>query len=132
MAELDIDTFGEIMDKFMEDNPIQMLIEMPEGTIEPEIADNARMGSVIQFYILLHALEKVASEMIKVQLKGMLDPTKTGDMIDGMLGLVKISIMSRLEQNGIIRNKQEGAGIEDAGYSHCVNAAGKECAVPKE
>lgn len=107
MAELDIDTFGEIMDKFMEDNPIQMFIEMPEGTIEPEITDNTQMGSVIQFYILLHALEKVTSEMILRQLKGMLDPAKTEDVIDGMLELVKSSVMDRLEQDGISGKEQE-------------------------
>ena len=107
MKELNIDTFGEIMDKFIEDNPIQMLIEMPEGTIEPEIADNVGMGSVIQFYILMHALEKVSSGMILRQLKGMLDPTKIEDVIDGMLDLVKNSIMSRLEQDGISGKERE-------------------------
>ena len=59
MAELNIDTFGEIMDDFIEKNHIQMLIDIPEGTNEPQIKDNAQLGGVVQFYILLTAMKPI-------------------------------------------------------------------------
>lgn len=54
--KLDLDSFGEIMDKFILENEVGMSIIMPEGTIEPEIQDNTGMGPVMQFYIMLNAL----------------------------------------------------------------------------
>lgn len=38
--KLDMDSFGEIMDKFILENEVGMSIIMPEGTIEPEIQED--------------------------------------------------------------------------------------------
>ena len=45
--KLDLDSFGEIMDKFILENEVGMSIIMPEGTIEPEIQDNTGAGPVM-------------------------------------------------------------------------------------
>lgn len=89
---MDIDKFGEVIDGFLKDNHIQMLIDIPEGTLEPEIKDNADMGGVIRFYIMLHAL-KASFEYLLKDMEGMLDPEKKEDMIDGMLKMVKGELM---------------------------------------
>ena len=62
--EILLDKFGKLMDEFIQENRIQMLIEMPEGTNDPEIKDNVRMGPVVQFYILLAGLVQVFREMV--------------------------------------------------------------------
>ena len=85
MAELNIDTFGEIMDDFIEKNHIQMLIDIPEGTNEPQIKDNAQLGGVVQFYILLDKL---------------LDHSRHEDFIDGILQVVKNELMEVAEGEG--------------------------------
>lgn len=56
---MDIDSFGEIMDKFLEDNDIVMLIEMPKGTLKAEIKNNCEMLGIVDLYILLNALSSV-------------------------------------------------------------------------
>ena len=38
--ELTLEKFGEIMDEFLKNNEIRMLITLPEGTVEPQIQDN--------------------------------------------------------------------------------------------
>ena len=53
---MNIDSFGEIMDKFLEDNDIVMLIEMPKGTLKGEVKNNCEMPGIVDLYILLNAL----------------------------------------------------------------------------
>lgn len=63
MAELNMDTFGEIMDKFVKDAHVQLLIDMPEGTTKAKLKDNTGMGAVMQFYIILNAVEQIYQDM---------------------------------------------------------------------
>ena len=60
---MDLDKFGEIMDNFLKDNDVSMLINIPDGTLDPIIKDNVGMGSVIRFYILLIALESIGKQL---------------------------------------------------------------------
>ena len=92
--KLDLDSFGEIMDKFILENEVGMSIIMPEGTIEPEIQDNTGMGPVMQFYILLNALVAVVKNV--TDLVGIENDARE-DMVDGILGLVKKDIMEAQE-----------------------------------
>ena len=85
--KLDLDSIGEIMDKFILDNDISLLINMPAGTIEPEIQDNTGMGPVMQFYILLNALVAVVKNVIRIE------KDAREDLVDGILDLVKKDIM---------------------------------------
>ena len=88
--KLDMDSFGEIMDKFILENEVGMSIIMPEGTIEPEIQDNTGMGPVMQFYILLNALVAVVKNV--TDLMG-IEKDAREDPVDGILDLVKKDIM---------------------------------------
>ena len=49
---MNIDSFGEIMDKFLEDNDIAMLIEMPKGTLKAEVKNNCELPGIVDLYIL--------------------------------------------------------------------------------
>lgn len=61
---LDLDTFGEIMDKFIKDNEIKMLITLPAGSIDSVVDDNVGAGSVMQFYIVLNALPAICRQVM--------------------------------------------------------------------
>lgn len=88
--KLDLDSFGEIMDKFILENEVGMSIIMPEGTIEPEIQDNTGAGPVMQLYILLNALVAVVKNV--TDLMG-IEKDAREDLVDGILDLVKKDIM---------------------------------------
>ena len=88
--KLDLDSFGEIMDKFILENEVGMSIIMPAGTIEPEIQDNTGMGPVMQFYIMLNALPRIVTETM--DLMG-IEKDAREDLVDGILDLVKKDIM---------------------------------------
>lgn len=60
---LDLDTFGEIMYKFIKDNEIKMLITLPEGSFDSVVDDNVGAGSVLQFYIVLNALPTICKQL---------------------------------------------------------------------
>lgn len=87
--ELNIDTFGAIMDQFLTENRVQMLIDIPEGTLKPQVVDNTGLGSVVQFYILLHSLQAVYKKF-----QDLIDPRMEEHFISTMLDLVKGSILN--------------------------------------
>ena len=60
---LDLDTFGEIMDKFIKDNEIKVIITLPKGSIDAVVDDNVGAGSVMQFYIVLNALPTICKQL---------------------------------------------------------------------
>lgn len=62
---LTLDSFGEIIDKFLKENEIQMLLTLPAGTQDVQVEDNTGLGSTVQFYILLKAFKPIASDMQK-------------------------------------------------------------------
>lgn len=84
---MDLDKFGEIMDNFLKDNDVSMLINIPEGTLDPIIKDNTGMGSVIRFYILLIALESIGKQLRSDM--GITSQEEWERAIDGILKLVK-------------------------------------------
>lgn len=88
--ELNLDSFGEIMDKFILENEVGMSIIMPEGTLEPEIQDNTGAGPVMQLYIMLNALGTVVKNV--TDLMG-IEKDAREDMVDRLLDLVKQDIM---------------------------------------
>ena len=92
--KLDVDSFGEIMDKFILENEVGMSIIMPEGTIEPEIQDNIGMGPVMQFYIVLNALVDITKNV--TDLMG-IEKDGREYLVDGILDLVKKDIMEAQE-----------------------------------
>ncbi len=92
--KLDIETFGEIIDKALEDNEVILQAYMKKGSLIPEIRDNIGGGPVIQFYIALKILIETMRETIE-QLD--LDKSAKGEMLDGMLELVKLDCMEEAE-----------------------------------
>lgn len=92
--KLDLDTFGEIMDVFLKENEIQMLITIPEGSITPEIESNTRLWPVVHFYILLKALTTVVKETVDVMSIDA-DSPEWEHTVDVILSLVRQDIMDR-------------------------------------
>ena len=92
-SKMDLDTFGKLMDEFIEKNHVQMLIDMPEGTNEPVVKDNTGLGPVIQFYILLAAIKP-----IYIKMAGLVGVKRDEQLIDGVLDLVKGELMEAAEE----------------------------------
>ena len=61
-GSVDIDTFGEIMDKYLTDNRVWMFIDMPEGTQKAKIIGTG--VATIDFYMLLSAARTTFDQMI--------------------------------------------------------------------
>lgn len=89
---LSLEEYGKIMDGIMEAVSVQVLIEMPEGTLETRVTDNLEMGSVIQFYAILNAIKPVA-EKIRGEITMQLSSVEWETVVDGMLKMVKDEIM---------------------------------------
>lgn len=92
----DIDTLGKIMDDFLKKNDIQLLVELPEGTLEPKLTDNTMMGPAIQLYILTAAIGPVIRDiwnMTKKDGSPMMKPGSKEKFVDDVLKLVKKDIL---------------------------------------
>ena len=88
---MDLDKFGEIIDNFLKENRVQMLIEIPEGTLKPIVKDNIGAGAVMKLYFLLKAISAVGKE-----LKKEMEYDNTGDweyVVDEILKLVKAELV---------------------------------------
>ena len=84
-----LDKLGEVMDGFLKDAPISLVVYSEEESDKWEIKCNVdNLGPVVQFYILLKALPLVFD-----QFKHILDKDLTEDFIDETLKLVKEEIM---------------------------------------
>ncbi len=92
MSKLTLDSFGEIIDGFLKENEIQMLLTMPEGSDDLQIMDNTGMGCVVQFYILLNAIKPIIADLQK---QGGIDPKSSEweKVVDTLLGMVKREVM---------------------------------------
>lgn len=91
-----IDTFGKIMDDFLKKNDIQLLVELPEGTLEPKLTDNTMMGPAIQLYILMAAIGPVIRDIWNMTEKDgspMMKPGSKEKFVDDVLKLVKKDIL---------------------------------------
>ena len=51
MNELNIEAFGGIIDQLLTENEVNMLITLPKGSLDVQIQENIKLGSVIRFYI---------------------------------------------------------------------------------
>lgn len=92
MEELMLDIFGEIMDQFLNDNEVCMLLTLPEGTLDVQVQDNLRLGSVLRFYVLLNAIKPICDAVLKdmgIDRKS----TEWEEVADTLLGMIKDEIM---------------------------------------
>ncbi|MCD8148849.1 MAG: hypothetical protein LUE92_04635 [Clostridiales bacterium] len=63
--KLDLDSFGELIDEFLEKVEGKMLITMLEGTQKVIVEDNIGAGSVVQFYFMLQAISSISKAIRK-------------------------------------------------------------------
>ena len=61
--KLDLDSFGDIVDKFLEEIEVKMLLTMPKGTKTVQVKDNVNLGPTVQFFILLNSIETICKEL---------------------------------------------------------------------
>lgn len=94
--ELNLDTFGEIMDQFIHENEIALLVSKEAMTDDWRVRENTGCCPVMQFYILLNALGVVLADMIRT---AGLDGDIEG-MIDGLLRLVKEDVLNGIHPEG--------------------------------
>ena len=85
---MNLDTFGAIMDDFIIENEVQMLITMPKGSNDPEIRDNMGIGPVGQLYFLIAAIAPVFKNMLQLLEKDNLPVEDKRGLADGILKLV--------------------------------------------
>lgn len=92
MSKLDLDSFGEIVDRFLKENEVKMLLTLPEGTLDVQVMDNTGLGSVVRFYILLNAIGPICGAMLKDM--GIDGQSKEWEQtVDTLLDMVKKEIL---------------------------------------
>lgn len=87
MDKLNIDSFGEVMDQFIKNNHVQLVIEMPEGTTEAKLKDNTGLGCVVQFYIILNVVGQIYKDLIEQA-----DIKDTDGLADELCNMLKESM----------------------------------------
>ena len=65
LDKLNIETFGEIVDQFLTENEVNMLITLPKGSLDAQIQENINLGSVVRFYIFLNCINPIVDELAK-------------------------------------------------------------------
>ena len=63
---LDIDTFGVIMDDFLNANDVKLLIHSPEGSQDVSVQDNLGIGPVGTLFFLLKSICPVSKEIVSL------------------------------------------------------------------
>lgn len=79
--KLDLDSFGDIVDKFLEENEVEMLLTVPKGT---------------QIYILLNSIGAICKELRTLLGIDTASP-EWEHTVDVMLGMVKREILTEDE-----------------------------------
>lgn len=93
--ELNLDTFGEMMDEFIKSAEIHMLISIPEESIEAKVNDNCGNSSVLQFYIALNAIESITKKMREDM--GIVGASEWMQVVDSLTDLIKKDLCAEVE-----------------------------------
>lgn len=97
MAGFDLDTFGEMMDRFLFENEVVLQVRLPENSEEAKVVDNVGAGATMQFYIVTKALARVIGNMEKdFEIIGGVDIDR---MLDEILELVKRDVKNMRGKN---------------------------------
>lgn len=91
--ELNLDTFGEIVDAFLDANDCQMLITIPKGTNRPAVQDNIGIGPVGAFYFILKCIAPIANDMFSLFDDKGGEAFEKEKLADALCELVKNEIM---------------------------------------
>lgn len=92
MNGLTLDYFSEIIDNFLKENEIHMLLSSQEGTLDVQVDDNTGLGSTVQFYILLNAIKPIAESMRKI-LGIDVESPEWAKTVNALLELVKAEML---------------------------------------
>ena len=79
LQRLNLDSFGQIMDGFIEQSKCGLAVTKEEGETEWTVHGSG-CGAVMDFYIFLNALEPIYLEMLD-QMGGEIDPEKLADVL---------------------------------------------------
>ena len=94
--KLDLDSFGDIVGKFLEENEVKMLLTMPKGTLYVQVEDNVNLGPTVQFFILLNSIEAICKELRTLIGIDTASP-EWEHTVNVMLGMVKREILTEDE-----------------------------------
>lgn len=92
-TELNLDTFGEIIDEFLDANDVKMLITIPKGTNRPAVKDNIGIGPVGAFYFILKCIAPIANDMFSLFGDKSGEAFEKEKLADALCDLVKNEIM---------------------------------------
>ena len=93
LRELDLETFGSIMDDFIKDFDCKMLIEFPKGNKDPVVKDNMGGGPVLAFYFILKAITPTLRDLFAMLSEKGSESFDKEKLADTMLEMVKAEIM---------------------------------------
>lgn len=95
--EMNLNAFGEIIDRFLTENDVCFLLTMPKGTQEVQIQDNLGFGSTIQFFAVLNSIKAVCKTM-QEELEIDTASPEWEHTVNVMLTMVKRDILGRDEK----------------------------------
>lgn len=93
MDKMTREKYIEFMINFFTENHVQLLIDMPAGTLEPKLIDNMHLGGAVQFYILRAAIPAAFRALLED-----VDVEADERAIDATLALVKKELMEVIEE----------------------------------
>ena len=90
--ELNIETLGKIIDQFLTENEVNMLITLPKGSLDVQIQENIKLGSVVRFYIFLNCIKPIVEGFAK---EAEIDKTSAEweGIVDTYLAMIKKEII---------------------------------------
>ena len=102
LRRLNLDSFGKIMDEFIEQSKCGLAVTKEAGETEWTV-HGAGCGAVMDFYIFLNALEPIYLDMLD-QMGGKMDPEM---LADALCEEVKKSLVAAVDDR---RGKKDDAG----------------------
>lgn len=91
--ELNLDTFGEMMDDIITKTDVRMLIELPEGTQEAQVIGTGI--ATVEFFVLNAAIVPTLAQIIR-DLGGR-DKLDVPGVLDGLWEYMKHDILEKLD-----------------------------------
>lgn len=86
--KLDMDTFAEIINEFLTENEVRMLLTMPKGTQDVTVEDNTTLGPVLHFFFILNAVKPICKAM-QEQMGLDRDSAEWVKVVDTLFGMVR-------------------------------------------
>lgn len=91
----DIETFGEIMDKFIHENKVGLMVLKEENSDDWQVTGMS-MGAVIDFYVFLNALAPIYTAMLD-QMRGQMDGVM---LAESLTDLMKKELIAAAAEKG--------------------------------